>query len=322
MKLSFLMKYRCVSFNDLYTAHSGVFRTMVSENYGRIMLIGEPGTGKSTIVEVLLNEIYLGKNRSESVLRISTLLDQGIQFIRTDVKTFCQTCSGKTQKTLVLDDFDTLPDSNQRVFLNYMDSYPSIHFIVTATSPSKLTDGLDSRLILFKLAPFPRAFLRSEAERIAVAERIPYEAAALDILVLHCGSSVRTMLNAMEKLCLLGGATESNVLANCIHIDMHALGKFTRLVEKMQELDAIDILYGIYESGFSVMDILDTYFTFIKTTEMEEERKYAFLKIVAKYITIFNTVHEHGIELLFFVHQLCELKISVPVMSDCADTVP
>jgi len=319
MKLSFLMKYRCNSFDDLCTAHAGVLRAMVAKKYGRIMLMGEPGTGKSTIVEVLLNEIYSGKNRSEAVLRISTLLDQGIQFIRNDVKTFCQTCSSHIQKTLVLDDFDTLPESSQRLFLNYMDCYPCVHFIVTATCPSKLTDGLDSRLILFKLTPFPKSFLRSEAERIAISEHIPYESGALDTLVQHCGSSVRTMLNAMEKLALLGGATESTVLGNCIHIDMHALHKFTRLVETLQELDAIDVLYGIYESGFSVMDILDTYFIFIKTSEMEEARKYAILKIVAKYITIFNTVHEHGIELLFFVHELCELKISVPVMSDLLD---
>ena len=305
MQLSFLMKYRCRRLDELYTEHTPKLRAMVASKYGRFMLLGEPGTGKTTIVDVLLNELYAGADRRDCILRISTLLDQGIQFFRSDVKTFCQTCPHGAQKTVVLDDMDTLSESGQRVFLNYMDLYPTVHFIASATSASKLVDGLDSRLILFKLTPFSESYLRSEIERVATLETIPYDPAALDLLVEHCGGSMRTLLNTLEKVGLLGGASLETVAANCINIDARSLHAFTECVDRGDELAAMDLLYAVHESGFSVMDILDTYFAFIKVAAIEETRKYAMLKIIAKYITIFNTVHEHGIELLFFVHDLC-----------------
>ena len=56
------------------------------------------------------------------------------------------------------------------------------------------------------------------------------------------------------------------------------------------------------------MDILDSYFTFIKITDMLNENiKYNIVKLILKYIAIFHTLHENEVELAFFTNELIKL---------------
>ena len=69
--------------------------------------------------------------------------------------------------------------------------------------------------------------------------------------------------------------------------------------------EAIQILYEIYDQGYSVIDILDYLFSFIKITNLlDQEIKYKIIQYLCKYITIFNKIHEDVIELSFFSNNL------------------
>jgi hypothetical protein len=71
--------------------------------------------------------------------------------------------------------------------------------------------------------------------------------------------------------------------------------------------DSIGILYEIYDKGYSVMDILDNYFLFVKTTPLlNEMEKYKIIPIICKYITIFHNIHEDEIELALFTNNLIQ----------------
>lgn len=303
--MSILHRYKCNRMEDLYTEHSPILRAMVSIDCIRVLILGDPGTGKSTICRVLLNEYYETiDNSRDNVLHISNINDQGIQFYRNDVRTFCQTnCFGK-KKTIVIDDIDCMADSGQQVFINYLDLFPKINFIVTATS--KIAAGIHSCLVCLRLSPFQNEYLQRELERIAQIENIVVEENAGAIVVSRSSGSMRILLNNLEKISLLGrGLTREVVDACCSNIDARILGAFCDAIETKREYDAIDIVLSIQRDGFSVMDILDAYFTYVKQCKLTDERKYAIIRVLTKYIAIFNQVHEHAIELIFCVHDLC-----------------
>ena len=68
---------------------------------------------------------YYQEPEQDNVLYINSLKEQGINYYRNDVKTFCQTCSsvkGK-KKFIVLDDIDLINEQSQQVFRNYIDKY-------------------------------------------------------------------------------------------------------------------------------------------------------------------------------------------------------
>ena len=71
---------------------------------------------------------------------------------------------------------------------------------------------------------------------------------------------------------------------------------------------AVKLMGEISERGYSVMDILDNYFLFIKTCSiLSEEDKYKTISLICKYISIFHTIHEHEIELALFTNNFMNL---------------
>ena len=64
-------------------------------------------------------------------------------------------------------------------------------------------------------------------------------------------------------------------------------------------------MHNLINRGYSVMDILDNYFIYIKTsTIVSEEEKYEIIPYICKYISIFNNIHEDEIELYHFTNNL------------------
>ena len=83
---------------------------------------------------------------------------------------------------------------------------------------------------------------------------------------------------------------------------------FDNYLQAFKENDlkkAIQILQQLYDSGYSVIDIFDFFFTFLKSTPVvDEETKYKIIPYLCKYITIFHTIHEDAIELCLFTNSI------------------
>ena len=110
----------------------------------------------------------------------------------------------------------------------------------------------------------------------------------------------------MEKFKLLNTKITYEVaLQLCSNINFLKLEEYTECVKNKQLVQAIQIIYDIFDKGYSVMDILDCYFVFIKNTPLlTEDEKYSVIPIICKYITIFNNIHEDEIELALFTNNL------------------
>ena len=114
----------------------------------------------------------------------------------------------------------------------------------------------------------------------------------------------------MEKFKLLNREITID-LANkvCTNISFHEFNQYTNLCKNEKNLQgAIDLIYTLSDRGYSVMDILDNYFVYLKTTTLlTEDEKYAIIPYICKYITIFNNIHEDDIELAHFTNNLMSL---------------
>ena len=113
----------------------------------------------------------------------------------------------------------------------------------------------------------------------------------------------------MEKFKLLNQHITLDLAMNlCVNISFLLFEEYTKLIKSQKRKEAIAFIYNIYDKGFSVMDILDNYFLFVKTTKsISEEEKYNIIPYLCKYITIFNNIHEDEIELSLFTNDLMGL---------------
>ena len=317
MNLPFLKKYQPKYYNEFQIDkdYKDLLNLLIKIDSLNILLIGNPGSGKTSLLEATVREYYnLDKLPINNILYINNLKDQGIQYYRNEVKTFCQTPSsvlGK-KKFIILDDIDVINEQSQQVFRNCIDKYShKVNFIASCNNTQKVIESIQSRSTIIKLKPLSKQFLSNIINNIKNKENINITPQAEQFILNICNNSIRLLINYLEKFKLLNTEITYEISRNiCTNISYYDFERYTDLWYKHKNIeDAVKIIFSIFNKGYSVMDILDCYFLFIKTTEtIEEEKKYKIIKIICKYISYFHTIHEDEVELVFFTKDLVDIN--------------
>jgi DNA polymerase III delta prime subunit len=291
-----------------------MLKTLILLDSLNILLVGDIASGKTSLLHAIIKEYYEGvtsKEYQENVLYINNLKEQGIHYYRTDVKTFCQTCSTikKKKKIIILDDIDIINEQSQQVFRNYIDKYShNVHFISSCSNIQKVIENLQSRFIIIKMKSFTRENMIYIFDKINAVEKIDIEDDAKEFIINISNHTVKYLINYMEKCKLLNyKITLPLAIELCSNISFISFEKYTHLIKESKLVDAIRLIYDVHDKGYSVMDILDNYFLFVKNTIiLSEDEKYNIIPIICKYITIFHNIHEDEIELSLFTNNLAE----------------
>jgi DNA polymerase III delta prime subunit len=309
----FLKKYKCKKYKDFIINKQFIqlLYTIINSNNINILFIGNRGTGKSCLINSTIREYYnTEKIPLQNVLYINNLKDQGIQYYRNEVKTFCQIksdISGK-KKFVVLDDIDNINEQSQQVFRNCIDKYSkNVNFISSCTNSQKVIESLQSRFLILKINPISIKLLKSILNKIKTNENIKFDENVSNFLITICNNSIRLLINYLEKFKLIDSNISINNAKNiCTNISFLDYETYTNYWYKEKNIEkSIQYIFNIFYKGYSVMDILDNYFSFIKITNIIPENiKYKIIKIICKYISIFHTEHEYDIELAFFTNEL------------------
>lgn len=314
MNIPFIYKYKPNTFNDfeINTDIIRILKTVISMDNLNILFVGDSGTGKTSLINVLIKEYYGSIAYNDNVMIINSLKEQGIQYYRTEVKTFCQTrCSiPNKKKIVVLDDIDNINEQSQQVFRNCIDKYNNnVHFISSCCNIQKVIDSIQSRKIIIKLTPLTNENLNIILKKIKKNENIIMDSKTDKFILSVSNGSIRILLNYLEKFKLLNTDIDY-ALANkiCTNINFNILDKYTTLVKNNNINQSSNILYDLYDKGYSVIDIYDNYFLYVKTTTLlDEKEKYEIIKLLCKYITIFHNIHEDEIELALFTNNITQL---------------
>jgi len=304
-----------------------IIHTLMDIDDLNVLFIGNASSGKTTILYAILREYY-GLSKTDSIpetniLFINNLKEQGINYFRNEMKTFCQShCSiyGK-KKIIVIDDLDTVNEQSQQVFRNYIDKYKSnIHFISACSNIQKVIESLQSRLHIINIQPPTLGQIQECMDRIIEIEGIRIDAESCEFLVKKSNRSIRNVINNLEKIYIYGLSTPApNITLEickqlCSTISVSQFEEYIKTLQTGGLEKAIRILYDIHDYGYSVIDILEYFFSFVKTTELlTEDEKYQIVPLLCKYITVFHNIHEDCIELALFTNNVYKiLSINEP----------
>lgn len=318
---SFLSKYRPKTIKDFkLSSHmeNAIYSFIEMENVN-ILLYGNPSSGKSMLLNAIVREYYNLKPSDylpeNNILTINNLKEQGIQYYRNEMKSFCQTHSiihGK-KKMVIIDDLDNVNEQSQQVFRNYMDKYKhNVHFLAVCTNMQKVIESIQSRMHIMQLHPLELTNIRDHMETIIKQENIHIPDDSKEYLLSICNNSIRTIINHIEKLYILDKPITLDLCKIvCSNISFQHFDEYIDAFNEKDLKKGTNILYELFYSGYSVIDILDYFFHFVKSTDrLEETLKYKIIPLLCKYITIFHNVHEDVIELALFTNSFFQEDFS------------
>jgi DNA polymerase-3 subunit gamma/tau len=317
---TFINKYKPYFLNEfaLEPALNQILRTLFEIDDLNILFIGGTGTGKTTILYSIIREYYgLSKIASipeTNILFVNTIKEQGINYFRNEMKSFCQSKSsifGK-KKMIIIDDIDTVNEQSQQVFRNYIDKYSqNVHFISVCTNIQKVIESIQSRVHILKIQPPNKTDIEATMNYIIERDKIKIDEKSKEYLLNISNLSIRSMINYLEKIYIFS----SNNIINyelcvklCSSISDSLFEEYIDFLKNNNLKDAIKVIYNISDSGYSVIDILDFLFNFIKQTNiLDEDQKYRIIPFLCKYITFFHKIHEDTIELALFTNDLMKI---------------
>ncbi len=320
MQLPFLTKYRPILFDDYINDHEIIsfLKILVQIDSLNILFIGNSGSGKTTMINSIIKEYYKdsGSTHDEiesNILYINSLKEQGIHYYRNNVKTFCQTTSAikNKKKIVVLDDIDYINEQSQQVFRNCIDKYSkNVHFIASCLNIQKVIDSIQSRVFIIKIKSHKEEKLITILNTIIEKENISMNMACKKRLIAMSNHSIRILINYLEKIKLIGDKVTTSLIDNiCNNICFDDFNRYISIcMEEKDVQKASQLLLDIYEKGYSVIDIFDNFFLYVKNCdELDETQKYKILPVICKYISVFYNVHEDEIELALFTNSLIKI---------------
>jgi len=314
-----LNKYRPYFLDDFENATSNTFlfiKHLIQKDRLNIIIVGKESSGKSTLINSIIRDYYKHKNKShecyeQNVLRINILNENGINYYKTDVKTFCQSNINQ-KKIVVLDDLCSISEEGQLYFKYLIEKYKNIQFIASTTHLHKIAKPILSYFIHIPIPPLTKSNISNITQTIFEKECLHIKECDIipitNFLIDTTNSNIKMIINIIEKIKLsrCESITLDKIQSLSNNISYITLSRYTNCIIESKLNEAIHIMFHLYNLGFSVVDILYEYFQFIKNqnVSIDDKQKYIIISIITKYITLFYETPETNIELSFFTNEL------------------
>ena len=286
-----------------------ILRKCIINNILQILLVGDDDYIKAMTLQTIIKTLQIP--RSEQLF-ISQIKDQGVTNMRYEIKHFSQTPSPSGKKILVIDDIHMFSDNIQKLFINNIDKWSKNTFIiVTCNNLYSVDECLVSRLFPLYIPEIKSEILLEKINKICNIENIAINKEQQEFIIKIAETNLQTIYHILQKCKLLQYDKEINfelLKQTCTLIHIDEMTHYFNIAKQGKLKEGYEYLITISEKGYSVLDILNELYLFIKITNLlNEEEKYKSCKIISSYIVHFITIHEEELELLLFTQEIIKI---------------
>lgn len=206
ISLPWVEKYRPNKLDDIIGNKDIIaqFKNIVkSGNVPHMILCGSPGTGKTTSVLCLANEL-LGNNFVEAFLELNASDERKIEVIRDRVKEFCKkkvNLAEGRHKIIFLDEADSMTITSQQALRRIIENYThNTRFIMACNSSNTIIEAIQSRCVINRFMKLNNEDIAIQLKKICANENIKYEQDSIEELVFYARGDLRRAINDLQSV--------------------------------------------------------------------------------------------------------------------------
>lgn len=246
-----------------------------SGNIKNMIFTGEPGTGKTSTIICMIDQLYNENEKEYNVLELNASDDRGLNIINNTIIPFCKKkeYNGKL-KTIVLDEADSLTLKAQNLLASIIDIYAkNTRFVFICNEYNKIIESIQSNCMIINFPNISKSNIRKKIKEICKKEKINYDKDSLNDLIFVSDNNIRQVINNLECIYYCYNTINTETIYKIIdkpkpfYIKQILKNCFDGKLEK-----SIDILNELYNKGYSPNDILQTFMKFILEEDFEFDK--------------------------------------------------
>ncbi|KAI8985339.1 replication factor C subunit 2 [Pilobolus umbonatus] len=203
-------KYRPRTISDISSQEQTVLvlkKALQSDNLPHLLFYGPAGTGKTSTILALANELYGPELKKDRVLELNASDDRGINVVREKVKNFSRISSTvkvgnypcPPYKILILDEADSMTTDAQSALRRIMEVYSkTTRICLICNYVSRIIEPITSRCAKFRFKPLPVEDIRSQLQMIATNEHVNMGQGTMDALIDCSGGDLRKAITYLQ----------------------------------------------------------------------------------------------------------------------------
>jgi replication factor C small subunit len=162
-----------------------------------LLFSGAPGTGKTTLAKVLLQELDVD---SMDILEINASNENSVDTIRSKITNFSSTMPFGDMKYVLLDEADYITPNGQAALRGVMETYhTSCRFILTCNYPQRIIPALHSRCQGFHIEKLDTKEFTARIATICIEEGVEMDLETLDTYVQATYPDLRKAINLTQQ---------------------------------------------------------------------------------------------------------------------------
>ena len=162
-----------------------------------LLFSGAPGTGKTTLAKVLLQELDVD---NMDILEINASNENSVDTIRSKITNFSSTMPFGDMKYVLLDEADYITPNGQAALRGVMETYhTSCRFILTCNYPQRIIPALHSRCQGFHIEKLDIKEFTARIATICIEEGVEVDLETLDTYVQATYPDLRKSINLTQQ---------------------------------------------------------------------------------------------------------------------------